>query len=176
LLAGLPPTIAITAPPDGYLIEVASSAQATNVSAAITAMDTAGIARVEYWFDGGTNVSRSGSLASPYQLSLTNLFTGHYMLTVAASNKVGLVSVANAGLSVISLEPTLIMDRSGSMPGKFQMGLTGFKGRKYSLQTSSNLDVWCGVNTWTNFAGAVKVADTNVAQLQRGFFRAVSAQ
>lgn len=176
LLAGLPPSIAITAPPDGYLRLVASSTQATNVNAAIMALDPAGIARVDYWFDGGTNVGRSDSLAPPYQLSLTNLFEGHYMLTVTASNNMGLVSVANAGLSVISLAPTLVMDQSGSMPGKFQLGLTGFKGPNYTLQASRNLDVWCGVNTWTNFAGAVKVTDTNVAQLQRRFFRATSAQ
>jgi hypothetical protein len=174
LLAGLPPTVAITAPPDGYLMLVASSAQPTNVNAVITATDPAGIGSVEYWFDGGTNVSRSGSLAPPYQLNLTNLFAGHYILTVTASNNVGLVSVANAGLSVISLEPVLVMERS--FLGKFQMGLTGFKGPNYTLQTSTNLDVWCGVNTWTNFAGAVKFADTNIAQLPRRFFRAASAQ
>ena len=176
LLEGLPPSIAITAPADGYLMLVASSLQATNVSAAIKALDPAGIASVDYWFDGGTNISRSGSLVPPYQLSLTNLFEGHYLLTVAASNNVGLVSSVNTGLSIISLEPALVIDRSGSVQGKFQMGLTGFKGPKYTLQTSTNLDVWCGVNTWTNFAGAVKVTDTNAAQLQRGFYRAASAQ
>lgn len=176
LLAGTPPSLAITDPPDGYLMLVASSAQATNVSATITAGDATGIALVEYWFDGGTNVSRGGSLASPYQLNLTNLFTGHYILTVSASNNAGLISVANVGLSVITLEPLLTMERVASMPGKLQMSLTGFKGSKYSLQTSSNLDVWCGVNTWTNFAGAVKVADTNMVQSQQRFYRATTAQ
>jgi hypothetical protein len=87
---------------------------------------------------------------------------------------VGLVSVANAGLSVISLEPVLVLERAPSRPGRFQMGLTGFKGPNYTLQSSTNLDVWCAVSTWTNFAGAAKVADTNVAQWQRRFFRATS--
>jgi hypothetical protein len=174
LLAGAPPVLAMTAPPDGYLMLVASSAVATNVTATMTATDASGIASVNYWFDGGTNISRSGALAAPYQLSLTNLFAGHYLLTVAASNNAGLVSVVNAGLSVISLEPVLVMERMGLMAGKFQMAMTGFKGPKYTLQSSTNLDVWCGTGTWTNFPGAVKVADTNVAQIQRRFFRAVS--
>jgi len=175
LLAGSPPPIAITSPPDGYLMLVASAALATNAFATVSINDPAGIARVDYWFTGGTTVDRSGLLTPPYQLGLTNLFAGHYVLTLAASNHLGLISMTNAGLSVISLEPVLVMEGFAS-PGRFQMGITGFKGPRYALQASTNLEAWCGVNTWTNFAGAVKVADTNAAQFRQRFYRASSVQ
>jgi hypothetical protein len=131
---------------------------------------------VDYWFDGGLGVSRSGIISSPYQLSLTNLLAGHYVLTLAASNNVGLVSITNIGLSVISLEPVLVLDGYIPSSGKFQMAVTGFKGPNYSLLASTNLDVWCSLKTWTNFAGAEKVADTNAAQFNRRFYRASSSQ
>ena len=150
---------------------VASASVETNVVATIAITDPAGISRVDYWFSGGANVDRSGTLASPYHLGLSNLSVGHYVLTLAASNNVGLISMTNSGVSVISLEPILLMDGFVS-PGKFQMGLTGFKGPNYALQASTNLEAWCGVNTWTNFAGAVKVADTNAALFRQRFYRA----
>lgn len=175
LVAGAPPSISITSPPDGNVTLVTSSAVATNITVVFTAADPAGITRVDYWFDGGTNVSRSGSLAAPYQLNLTNLLEGHYLLTVAASNELGLINAVNAGFSIISLEPRLVLDRPIT-PGMVQLGLIGFKGPNYTLQISTNLDAWCGVNGWTNFNGAVKVADTNLAQLPRRFFRATSDQ
>jgi len=176
LTSDSPPQVGITAPPDGHLMLVTAATIATNVTATIAASDPLGITQVNYWFDGGTNVSRSGTLEPPYQLSLTNLFVGHYVLTVAAANNAGLVTQTNIGISVISLEPVLSMDRVGSSPGKFQMGMTGFKGPNYTLLASTNLDVWCGVRTFTNFGGAVKVADTNIAQFKQRFYRAASAQ
>ena len=174
LVAGSPPAISITSPPDGYLMLVTSAAVATNATAFVSSSDPTGIARMDYWFDGGTSMSRSGTLSAPYQLGLTNLFPGHYVLTLVASNHAGLISATNAGLSVISLEPMLVMEGLSSSPRKFQMGVTGFKGPTYALQASTNLEVWCGVKTWSNFAGAVKVADTNIAQSNRRFYRAAS--
>lgn len=174
LVAGAPPTISITAPADGVLFLVPSPVKATNTQVAASINDPTGVARVDYWFDGGSGVSRSGVLFSPYQLSLTNLFEGHYTLTLAASNNVGLVSVTNLGISVISLAPVMVMDGLVPGSGKFQVGVTGFKGPNTALQVSTNLEVWCSVNTWTNFAGAEKVAETNVAQFSRRFYRATS--
>jgi hypothetical protein len=176
LVAGSPPLISITSPPDGVLFLVASPSVATNTQAIASISDPAGVARVDYWFDGGVGVSRSGMLSPPYQLNLTNLFAGHYVLTYAASNNLGLVSLKSIGLSVISLAPVLVMDGFVASSGKFQLGITGFKGPNYALLASSNLDVWCSIKTWTNFPGAEKVADTNAAQFARRFYRAASTQ
>jgi len=149
---------------------------ATNTPAAAAITDLAGVARVDYWFDGSLGLSRSGVLSSPYQLSLTNLVEGHYLLTLAASNNVGLISVTNTGFSVISLAPLLFMEGFTLSSNRFQLAVTGFKGPNYALQASSNLDAWCSLKTFTNFAGAEKVADTNAAQFNRRFYRASSTQ
>jgi len=176
LLAGSPPAISITSPADGYLMLVSSPTTATNITATATVTDPAGVARVDYWFDGTSGMSRSGILSSPYQLSLTNLTEGHYTLTLAASNNAGLVSVTNTGFSVISLAPVLVTEGFTDSSKQFQLAVTGFKGPNYSVQASSNLDAWCSLKTFTNFAGAEKLADTNAAQFNRQFYRASSGQ
>ena len=176
LLAGSPPAISITSPPDGYLMLVPLPTTATNTTATASVIDPAGVARVDYWFDGSSGVSRSGILSSPYQMSLTNLTEGHYTLTLAASNNAGLISVTNAGFSVISLAPVLVTEGFTLSSKQFQLAITGFKGPTYSVLASSNLDAWCSVKTFTNFAGAEKLADTNTAQFNRQFYRASSSQ
>src|SRR5262249_48610798 len=106
LLPGSPPVISITSPGDGAVFLVTSPSKATNTQASASIADSTGIARADYWFDGA-GVSRSGTLSSPYQLNLTNLLPGHYVMTLAASNNLGLVSTTNTVLSVISLAPIL---------------------------------------------------------------------
>jgi hypothetical protein len=176
LVAGSPPAISITSPVDGSLRLVASPATPTNAQAAAAITDPAGVARVDYWFDSSSGFNRSGSLSSPYQLGLTNLTEGHYTLTLAASNSLGLISVANAGFSVISLAPVLVTEGFLFSSNRFQLGVTGFKGPNYSLQASSNLDVWCSLKTFTNFAGAEKLTDTNSASFNKRFYRASATQ
>ena len=174
LTAGSPPAVSITAPMDGALYLVSSSTAVTNAQASAAISDPAGVARVDYWLDDGSGVGRSGILPSPYQLNLTNLLAGHYVLTLMASNNFGLIGLTNAGLSVISLAPVLVADGFVTNSGAFRLGITGFKGRNYTLQISTNLDVWCSATGWTNFAGAEKVTDTNAPLVNRRFYRASS--
>jgi hypothetical protein len=171
LTANPPPAVSVMSPADGALFLVRTPSVATNTQAVVAISDPAGTARVDYWFDG-PGMSRSGILSPPYQLSLTNLLEGHYMLTVMASNNVGLVGTTNWGVSVVSLSPVLVTD--GFDSGTFLVGVTGFKTPNYALQASSNLEVWCSVRTWTNFPGADNVADTNAASFTRRFYRASS--
>jgi hypothetical protein len=84
--------------------------------------------------------------------------------------------VANAGFSVISLAPVLVTEGFLFSSNRFQLGVTGFKGPNYSLQASSNLDVWCSLKTFTNFAGAEKLTDTNSASFNKRFYRASATQ
>ena len=175
LVAGLAPVISITSPADGLVALVSSPSVATNAQAAATITDNAGVARVDYWFDGGTGASRSGLLSAPYQLTLTNLAEGHYVLTLTASNNAGLVSTATTGFSVISLAPVLVMESYAAASKRVELALTGFKGPTYALEGSTNLEVWCSVNTWTNFRGAEKLVDTNAIQFTRRFYRASSS-
>lgn len=176
LVAGSPPAISITSPLDGFLMLVASPTTPTNTPVAATVTDPVGIARVNYSFDGGSGVSRSGMLSPPYQFNLTNLTEGHYTLTLTASNNAGLISLTNRGFSVISLAPVLVGEGFSLSTKQYQLALTGFKGPNYTLQASSNLDAWCSLKTFTNFAGAEKVADTNAAQFNQRFYRAASDQ
>ncbi len=176
LVAGVPPMISISSPPDGFLMLVPLPTTATNTTAAASITDPEGVAQVDYWFDGGSSMSRSGILSPPYQLNLTNLTEGHYLLTLVASNNLGLISVTNAGFSVISLAPLLFTEGFTLSANRFQLAITGFKGPNYTVQASSNVDAWCSLKTFTNFAGAEKMTDTNAAQFSRRFYRASSTQ
>jgi len=170
VLAGSPATISITSPADGTSFLVRSAFVTTNILAAASIVDSAGVARADYAFDGSTIMSQNGLLMTPYQLSLTNLIEGDYLLTLTVSNYAGMISVTNLGFSVISLAPVLFSE--GFISNKYQMAFTGFKGPQYSVRTSTNLDVWCSLKTFTNFAGAEKVADTNATQFRGRFYRA----
>jgi hypothetical protein len=175
LTAEKPPVISIASPTDGYLMLVATSTSFTNTAAAATVIDPKGVARVDYQFDGSSGLNQGGTLAPPYQLNLTNLTEGAYWLTLIASNNAGLVTITNTGFSVISLAPLVITEGFG-LAKRFRVAVTGFKGPTYSLQASTNLDAWCSLATFNNFAGAEKVADTNAAQFNRRFYRATSTR
>jgi hypothetical protein len=174
LVAGGPPVITITAPTDGYLMLVATPTTTTNTTVTATITDPAGVARVDYWFDSASGISRSDILPPPYQLNLRLLIEGHYLLTLVASNNLGLISITNTGFSVISLAPLLVAEGFQYSSNRFQLGVTGFKGPNYTVQGSTNLEAWCAVTVFTNFAGAEKVTDTNAAPFKQRFYRAAS--
>lgn len=174
LAASSPPQISITTPSDGALFLVNSPSGTVNTPVAATVQDAAVVARVDYYLDGG-GVAESGTLAAPYQVYLTNLPPAHYVLTLVASNMTGLVSSSSIGFSIISLAPELMIEKYVASLGSVEMGITGFKGRNYIIQASTNLDVWCGVSTLTNFAGAQKLSETNVARFNRRFYRAAGS-
>jgi hypothetical protein len=127
---------------------------------------------VSYWFDGA-GLSRAGQLSPPYSLALTNLFAGDYWLSVMAVDAQGLVAVEHAGFSVIPLNARLwLVDRPALTLDGFRLAMTGLRGSNYTLSTSTNLEVWCGVGTFTNFPGAVKLIDTNATAFVPRFYRA----
>jgi hypothetical protein len=172
LLADPLPTMSISAPPNGHAFLVTSPAQATNTQTAASITDPSGITSVNYWFDGpGTNVS--GTLSSPYQLAVSNLKVGQYGLTLAAMNNHGLISVTNAGFSVVSMAPQIITAEFQQSRTQFQFGVLGLQGTNYDLEISTNLVAWSAATHWTNFSGAEIINNTNVSASPKQFYRAV---
>jgi hypothetical protein len=172
LLADPLPTMSITAPANGQAFLVTSPAKTTNTQTAASITDPSGIASVNYSFDGpGTNIS--GTLPSPYQLAVNNLKVGQYGLTLVALNNRGLISVTNAGFSVVSMAPQLITAEFQHSSTQYQFGVLGLQGVNYDLEVSSNLVAWSVTTHWTNFTGAEIINNTNVAASSKQFYRAV---
>jgi hypothetical protein len=59
--------------------------------------------------------------------------------------------------------------------GAFQFTLTGGEGSGYELQTSTNLVDWVTLETNGPFTGTLTLSDTNAAQFDRRFYRALIA-
>jgi hypothetical protein len=166
------PVISITSPANGVSLLVSSASKTTNTQASASIVDPSGIAQVNYWFNGpGTNFS--GALSSPYQLSVTNLTTGHYELTLVAANNGGLIGVTNIGFSVISIAPQIVLSEFAQSGTQFQFGVLGYQGTNYDLEVSTNLSTWSAATHWTNFTGAEIVNNTNVNSALKQFYRAV---
>ncbi|HTD68273.1 MAG TPA: Ig-like domain-containing protein [Candidatus Limnocylindria bacterium] len=174
LLAASPPSVSIASPAHGAELVVASPTGQTNVTALASISDPAGISRVEYALDGA-GASRTGTTLPPYQLPLTNLAAGDYLLSVSAMNSSGLICEAHASFSIRPLSPEiLLVDSSPAVPSGFKFAVTGLKGMNYELQSSTNLLAWNRLSLWTNFDGAQRFTDTNAAQFEGRFYRVVS--
>ncbi len=172
LLADPLPTISMTAPANGFSFLVNSPSKTTNTQTAASITDPSGISVVNYWFDGpGTNAS--GTLASPYQIAVSNLKIGQYTLTLAALNNKGLINVTNAGFSVVSLAPQIVTAEFQQSRTQMQFGVLGLQGTNYDLEVSSNLQAWAAATHWTNFSGAEIINNTNLSSNPKQFYRAV---
>jgi hypothetical protein len=171
LLAATPPLVALVAPTNGQ--NFLSTLALNTVAASASASSTAGVERVEFYLDGAA-VSRSGVLLPPYQWSLTNLPSGDYLLTVSARDTLGLISSAHASFSIMSPAPRLVFVDAPVVPAGFQFAVTGLKGMNYELQGGTNLTAWSRLTLWTNFDGALRVADTNAAQFSSRYYRVIS--
>lgn len=166
------PVISITSPVNGVSLLVTSPTKATNTQAAASITDPSGIAQVSYWFNGPATNS-AGTLASPYQLSITNLMAGHYGLTLVAANNGGLIGITNVGFSVISVAPQIVLSEFTQSTNQFQFGVLGYQGTNYDLEVSTNLTTWSAATHWTNFSGAEIFSKTNLSSAPKQFYRAV---
>ena len=175
VIAAPPPAIAILSPADGLERTVATKQSVTNVNLAASIQDGAGILSVEYRLDGGGNESRIGTLAAPFQLSLTNLVAGDYWLSIRAVNAQQLVTVAHAGFSIVALAPGIQLgDGLAGAKSDFQFVVIGFPGQGYVAEVSTNLTEWNSLRIWTDFSGVEMVKDTNAINVSSRFYRAVS--
>jgi hypothetical protein len=163
--------VAVTFPTNGFSLVVSSPFVSTNLNAIAAINDPAGITSAEYALDGASLV-RKGTLAPPYQFSLTNLLPGDYLLTVSAVNSAGLVTSTHVSFSVISSAPEMqLVEAKPLVPSGFQFAVTGLKGTSYELQAASNVLVWDRLSLWTNFDGAVRVTDSNAPQFSARYYR-----
>lgn len=171
LLAAAPPSVALVSPTNGQVFFTTLALRSISASAAIS--DVAGIERVEFALNSAT-LSRSETVSPPYQWTLTNLPPGDYLLTASARNNLGLISTAHASFSVFSLRPELVFVDSPLVSAGFQFAVTGMKGVTYELQAATNFLTWNRLSLWTNFDGALRVADTNAAQFSMRYYRVIS--
>lgn len=174
ILAAAPPSVDIASPANGTSILVSSARQTINVPVAGAISDAAGISRVEFALDGaGTSILQT--VSPPYQLTMTNLMAGDYLLTVTAVNNLGLAASEHVSFSIApaSAEILLVDANSGVMSG-FPFAVIGRKGTSYELQASTNVAAWSPLVLWTNFDGALRVLDTNAPQFSARFYRVIT--
>jgi len=156
LVPGTPPVLAVASPADGAGIVVPNASFTTNLPLVVNVSEP--VARVECWVDGSAPGARQVELLPPYQATLTNLPPGDYVLTVGASNAVGLIRCVDVRFSVRPLAPEIrLTDGPMSVAPSLPLAVTGLKGSKYTLERSDDLAAWSPVVAWTNFPGAEKV-------------------
>lgn len=170
--ASSPSLISLGGITNRFAFFVKSPMTSTNVSIPVTVNGTQPTTQVSYWLAGPTG-DNSGTLVSPYQLALGDLREGHYLLSLAAMDSAGLVTVTNSGFSVVSLAPKFILTEFKQTPTLYQFGLLGIQGAAYDLEGSGNLSAWSSKASWTNFSGAEILIATNVFGSPNQFYRAV---
>ena len=161
-----PPSIAITNPPDN-----AVRAAPATVTLQASAMDTDGSVTNVQFFSGANFLgSTSGP---PFNLTLSNLAAGNYVLTARAADNLGLMATsAPVNLSVVTPVP-LSFSPPTLVNGQFQSSISTTPGLTYVVEASSNLPpIWVGFSTNVAMGNSLSVVDPDVASRGRRFFRA----
>lgn len=161
--AALPPTVALTNPPDGAVL----SAPASLVLKA-TASDTAGTVTNVQFFQG-TGLLRSVASA-PYSMPLNGLAVGNYIFSAVATDNEALTATNSITVHVITpVQLTLSAAQWVSLTG-FQFRYAADPGLSYVVQRSQDLRNWVSFETNTAASNPVVVLD-NAASGPSGFYR-----
>ena len=161
--AVVPPTVALTNPPDGAVL----SAPASLVLKA-TASDTAGSVTNVQFFQG---TGLLGSVASaPYSMAVSGLSPGSYVFSAVATDNSGLTATNSITVHVITPAPLTLSGAQWVPPTGFRFSYAADPGLSYIVQRSGDLLHWIGLQTNTATSNPVVVLDPN-APGTAGFYR-----
>jgi plastocyanin len=138
--ANVPPTVAITNPPNGSVL-----ASPATFSVGARASDTDGSVTNVLFLQGTTPL---GSVRnSPYFVTVQTLEAGDYTFSAVASDNGGAKATNAITIHVVTPAPIILSDARRLSPASFQFSYSATAGLRYIVQRSGDLTHWTAVTT-----------------------------
>jgi len=143
----VPPTIAITNPPDGSVL-----ASPATFSIGASASDTDGSVTNVLFLQGTTSLGNVPN--SPYLVTVHNLEAGDYAFSAVASDNGGAKATNTVTIHVVAPAPITLSDAQRLSPTTFHFIYSASAGLRYVVQRSGDLTHWSALTTNEAKSGA----------------------
>ena len=160
------PVASVLAPVDGASFFVCSP-----IGISASASDSDGFVSKVELFLGSTKIGEN--IGGSVSVIWTNQTLGSFTFVAKATDNLGATAYSAPATITVRLPPTEQLRTLGLVAtNSFEFCLCGVTGRVYSVQTSSNLNIWTPWQTVTNQNGVVPLID-GVSNGVARFYRAV---
>lgn len=161
--ANVPPTIAITNPPNGSVL-----ASPATFTIGASASDTDGSVTNVLFLQGTTSLGNVQN--SPYLVAVHNLTAGDYTFSAVASDDGGATATNAITIHVVTPTPITLSQAQRLSPAAFQFSYSASIGLRYVVQRSEDLTHWTALNTNTATSSLERFLDQD-ATGNPGFYR-----
>jgi len=161
--ANVPPTIAITNPPNGSVL-----ASPATFSIGAKASDTDGSVTNVLFLQGTTSLGNVQN--GPYLVTVHNLGAGDYTFAAVASDNGGAKDTNTITIHVVAPAQIALSKVQRPSPTSFQVSYSAAAGLRYVLQRSVDLTHWTALTTNTAKSGSEIFLDQS-ATGNPGFYR-----
>ena len=161
--ANVPPTIAITNPPNGSVL-----ASPATFSVRATASDTDGSVTNVLFLQGTNTLGYVQN--SPYLVTVSNLAAGDYTFAAVASDNGGAKATNAITIHVVASAPITLSGVQRLSPTSFQFSYSAVAGLRYLVQRSGDLAHWTALPTNDAKSGSEVFLDQS-ATGNAGFYR-----
>jgi len=161
--ANMPPTIAITNPPNGSVL-----ASPATFSIGAKASDTDGSVTNVLFLQGTTSLGNIQK--SPYLVTVHNLTAGDYTFSAVASDNGGLHATNAITVHVVAPAPIALSGLHRLSPTTFQFSYSAVSGLRYVVQRSGDLTHWTALTTNVAKNGSETFLDQSATE-NPGFYR-----
>ena len=161
--ANVPPTIAITNPPNGSVL-----ASPATFTLGANASDTDGSVTNVLFLQGMTSLGNVQN--SPYLAAVHNLAAGDYTFSAVASDNGGAKATNEIIIHVVTPTPITLGKPQRLSPTSFEFSYSATAGLRYIVQRSSDLTHWTALTTNDATSGSEIFLDQS-ATGNPGFYR-----
>ena len=161
--ANMPPTIAITNPPNGSVF-----ASPATFSISAKASDTDGSVTNVSFLQGTTSLGNIQK--SPYLVTVHDLGAGDYTFAAVASDNGGLEATNAITIHVVAPTPITLSKLQRLSPTSFQFSYSAVAGLQYVVQRSGDLTHWNALATNVAKSGSEIFLDQSATE-NPGFYR-----
>ncbi len=161
--ANVPPTVAITNPPNGSVL-----ASPATFSLVANASDTDGSITNVLFLQGTTSLGNVQN--SPYLVTVQNLAAGDYTFAAVASDNGGAKATNAITIHVVAPAPIILGEAQQLSPTCFQFSYSANSGLRYVVQRSADLTHWTALATNNARSGSEIFLDQS-ATGNPGFYR-----
>ena len=161
--ANVPPTVAITNPPNGSVL-----ASPATFSLVANASDTDGSITNVLFLQGTTSLGNVQK--SPYLVTVQNLAAGDYTFAAVASDNAGATATNAIPIHVVTPAPIMLSDAQRLSTTNFQFSYSATAGLRYVVQRSADLTDWTVLTTNAATSGSEIFLDQS-ATGNAGFYR-----
>ncbi len=159
----VPPTIAITNPPNGSVL-----VSPATFSIGAKASDTDGSVTNVLFLQGATSLGNVQN--SPYLVTVHNLAAGDYTFSAVASDNGGLHATNAITVRVVAPAPIALSGLQGLSATSFQISYSAVSGLRYVVQRSGDLTHWTVLTTNVAKSGSEIFLDQSASE-NPGFYR-----